>query len=368
MRRSNRMLAFSVGALIVLAMVSAIGPATTSAFTDIDQDQAVIDEVFCVQPNAASACYNGAAQTLTAGLTGDLTAVQLPLTRESFTTFDLVIEIHAAAPDGALLATSNPVAAANIPIAPEMAWITFTFPTPASVASGDVIAIVMPPDPLYPTADPRWGWGKAGSDVYAGGVAWGGVSGGPWQGYVDGSDFAFTTFVTTAPPTCDVAVAFPGENLIGEGVEMDPADAPVDVHVGDQLEIFLLDFPPLTAVTFGSSTQSFTNTTDVLGEFTTTLVFEPGDEGVYPIVGYPTGDPDCTDGVLLSITAAPASPTPTPTSTTPTTPAPIPNTASGGPTGRASVAVLWLAGILALSLAGGWITLRRGSQQRSTIR
>jgi putative cell wall-binding protein len=171
---------------------------------DYDRTQEQVNDAFCIQPNQDSACYNGAAQTVTAGLTGRLQVIALPLARASFTTKDLVVEIRAGGPSGSLLATSDPVPAADIPVgeidgAPTtMEWIPFWFTAPPTIEAGQVYAMVIPPVPLYPTSDPAWGWGKASSNVYGGGTAYGGSGLGgtaSWSPYVNGSDFAFDTIV-----------------------------------------------------------------------------------------------------------------------------------------------------------------------------
>ena len=313
--------------------------------TELDQTQQTVNEIFCVQPNAGSACYNGGAQTVTAGVTGELVAVALILQREAFTTKDLTVEIHAVTPTGALLATSNPVHAADIPVAPATDWILIDFPTPPALTAGDVFAIVIPDQPLYPTSDPRWGWGKASSDVYAGGVAYGG-SGGIWGAYVDGSDLAFQTFMTTSPATCDVKLSING------GL---PTDGPAKIQVGQDFGIIGSDFPPLTDVTTELTPASGTpltgaDTTDVLGGFSQSWTTEAADVGDWQISAHPTSDPTCTDTVALFVVAAPtATPPPTPSASA------LPNTSYRGAPANDSQAV-WLAVLLVATLgSAGWL-------------
>ncbi|HEX5590590.1 MAG TPA: cell wall-binding repeat-containing protein [Candidatus Limnocylindrales bacterium] len=194
-----------------------------TAFTPMDQVQDIVDEMSCIQPNEFSACYHGAAQTVTVGMTGRLEGVDLILNRESITTKDLIIEIRANSPSGALLATSDPVPAVEIPLAPASDWVPFYFATPPLVHAGDVIAIVIPVLPLQPTSDPIWRWGKADVDWYPDGVAWGPST--DWGAYVDGSDFAFTTWIT--PPLARLS----GPDRFATAVAISENNFPLDVPV-----------------------------------------------------------------------------------------------------------------------------------------
>lgn len=171
--------------------------------------QETFDRMFCIQRTPDSACYNGGAQTIVAELAGTLSWVELPMSRADFTTHDLVVEIHATTPDGALLQTSEPVPASLIPIGTRdgtpdtWAWIHFTFPSPISVSVGDALAIVVPTVPVSDSYDPAWGWGKADHDLYANGVAYGGIGptwfppDGRWDAWWDGSDMAFRTPISS---------------------------------------------------------------------------------------------------------------------------------------------------------------------------
>ena len=307
--RNRRARPGRAGRLLVAAAVAAgivAVPATAMAFTDLDQAQEGGDASQCIQPrNENSACYHGLAQTVTVGLAGELSSVQLQVSLSSFstTTQDLVVEIHAGAPDGALLATSAPVAPSEMATDPAIDWVTVPFPIPAAVAVGDVIAIVLPDQPDSSNPDPAWIWHKSSVDSYAGGVAWGGPPG-PWDSWFDGSDFAFRTFVTTSPALCDLAVALPGGALV---------DDELDVTIGTTLDIFLFDYPPLTAVTIAiegaGQSGSIEVITNPVGEASgSTLTFEPGDEGAWTLSAYPTADPGCIDSVTLNAVVGPPLP------------------------------------------------------------
>ena len=312
--------------LVFAVVLVGLDAPRVAAAVQLDQSQEVVDELFCIQPNVGSACYNGGAQTFTASASGDLVTVELFLARQAFTTTmrDLVVEIHATTPDGALLATSNPVAAATIPVDPDGAWILITFPTPASLTAGQVYAIVIPIEPLSATTDPAWGWGKSAADEYGGGVAWGGSSLFGWESFVDGSDLAFRTYVSTGEtPVCDLA-AVVGEDLVDDHVQ---------VQVGSEIQIVGFDFGSSVEVTIelvptAGDPILATDTTDAFGDFGGVVVFEAADVGSWQIVAYPTADPDCVDAVDVTVVAASVAPAPTPTPAATVDSAPTPTPAS----------------------------------------
>jgi len=203
-------------ASIALALLFSATTSTVSAAEALDQQQETIDGMQCIIPNPFAACAHGAAQTVTAGLTGDLTAVELFVNRHDLTTEDLVIEIHAGAPDGALLATSSPIAPADLLVEPDAGWERFTFPTQANFNAGDVFAIVLPFAPYFSTPEfERWHWGKSSSDVYLSGVRYDGNGfAGTWGPWFDGSDLAFRTFVdASAPPDEDHDGVLDGDDV-----------------------------------------------------------------------------------------------------------------------------------------------------------
>lgn len=188
------------GGLIVALSIPLVPGLVLGAET-IDQQQETIDGMACVIPNEFAACAHGAAQTVQAGLSGDLTAVELFVNRFELTTEALVIEIHEGGPDGALLATSLPVAPADLQVEPAAEWERFTFPIPPTISAGDVFAIVLPFTPYFSTPEfERWHLGHAASDVYPSGVRYdGNAFAGTWGAWFDGSDLAFRTFVDAGP-------------------------------------------------------------------------------------------------------------------------------------------------------------------------
>ena len=312
---TTRSRARAIGAASALLAVLLFSTGTTRAATQEDQVQEVVGEIFCVQPSEGSACYRGGAQTVTAGVSGELIAVDLFLNRRDLTTEDLTIQIRDGTPDGAVLASSDPIAAADLPVAPDADWILVTFPSPPAITAGAVFAIVIPDDPLFPTPDPSWGWGKASDDRYGGGVAFGGSGGNSWEPYVDGSDLAFRTYVQTAAATCELAGAVDG----GDQVE-----GPLDVTVGSELELVGTDFPSLTEVTIeltpaGGQGDQVTDESNVLGEVGGVVTFDQADVGDWQIVASVSADPSCTDTLAVTVVAAPPNTTTPPRVTPPAT-------------------------------------------------
>jgi hypothetical protein len=316
-----------IGGLFVLATLSAsIGTGGVAGLTELDQEQEVIDTFECFQRNEASACYNGLAQTITVGLTGQLTGVELPLNRSQYWTGNepLTIELRDGSPDGAILATSMAAdhEVQNLPVEPDYAWVLFTFGlAPPNVTAGQVLAITFSNTPLEPAQESYLGWGKAATDVYPGGVAWGGSSSG-WSDWEDGSDFAFATYVTTSEPTCDLLAA------IGDG---EPSDGPLTVEVGSEVVAYLIDFPPSTdvsvaAVPEGGAVTGDIFTTDVYGELVVSVTFVEGDEGNWRIAAQALGLDDCGDIVEITVVTA-AAPTVLPSPAPTVSPSPMPTIA-----------------------------------------
>ena len=199
----------TVSALVTVLAMQVVAGAAGAAQLE-DQVQTVADHAFCVVRNRDAACYNGGAQTITVGRSGEIYAVDLLLSRGSQTTGSLTIELRATSPSGTLLATSDPVPAAAIPVGEydgeitNVAWVTFQFSAPPAVHTGDVVAIVIPSVPLD---DGAWGWAKVSADVYSGGASWGGSAPGSWGEWYDGSDFAFATYLQVGPsPFTDTLV------------------------------------------------------------------------------------------------------------------------------------------------------------------
>jgi hypothetical protein len=141
-------------------------------------------------------------QSFTAGLTGQLDQVDLPLSlvdnvlcsddsvRVSITTFDV-----AGLPTGTILAAVTvPMAS----IADDDTFKSFTFPSPAPVTAGTTYAILV--EPLAEGDNGCITWPLSDSDPYPRGVALTRI-GGLWEEFI-GVDFVFKTYVAvpTVPP------------------------------------------------------------------------------------------------------------------------------------------------------------------------
>ncbi|MBA2266426.1 MAG: hypothetical protein H0W17_08540 [Chloroflexi bacterium] len=209
------------------------------------------------------------------------------------------------------------------------------------------------------TTDPAWGWGKSATDVYAGGMAWGGAAPATWEPYQDGSDLAFRTYVSTGAPVCDLAAAVPPDG--------DLVDGAIDVAVGAELDLYGFDFGSMTEVTLeflapDGATETFTSAPDIFGDFDGIAVFEDADIGAWQLTAYPTADPTCVDSVDVNVLAAsvpPSPPAPTPTPT----PGTLPDTSTDAPPADLSWAALALLAMAIGSLAARRVlSPRRGAQ------
>lgn len=155
------------------------------------------NDLYRFQWDYGSADYHGLAQTLRSSIDASLLAVDLFMARDSWTTADVWVEVHSGDPSGTLLAVSDTVPAAAIPVG-SGAWIRFAFPTPVDLALGETVAIttgIPYPLPGGVPAGPAWYWAWS-ADAYSAGVAWGGSTqtGDPavsWSPWWDGSDLAF---------------------------------------------------------------------------------------------------------------------------------------------------------------------------------
>ncbi len=299
----------AVTASIGLLAALGVGPVSAEVLEDQVQDQ--YDGLACIQPELPGDCHNALAQTLTVGTTGQLVAIHLPIERSPATTQPLVIEIHAGTPTGALLASSAPVPAADVPT--EADWVLFDFPSMPAVASSDEIAIVIPSGSSAGTAEPSWWWGYGEATGYAGGQAWEFVYGqADWIEAPD-FDFAFVTYVAAGQPTCELT-AYMGES------ELTP---PLEIEVGESFDLLFWDFPPFgdMVVSFapvGGDPQVEDDVADAFGESWWTWTAETSEIGDWVVTGTAVGT-ECAATLDVTIVAAPApTPTPTPPPATPT--------------------------------------------------
>jgi Bacterial Ig domain len=142
------------------------------------------------------------AQTFTAGLSGELDRVDLPL--QGGGTDPLIVEIRdtsGGVPGGTVLASAS-VPASSVPDA-GFEWVAVTFSGPATVQSGTQYAIVAYTTDTLP---PGYSWFVGPVDTYAGGATWESPDVPPssiWFGPTN--DAAFKTYVVVAannPPDC----------------------------------------------------------------------------------------------------------------------------------------------------------------------
>ena len=136
------------------------------------------------------------AQTFEAGISGDLTRVDVALWyNEKYT--PITVEIRQSDPAGTLLASTEIPASsvtAHFAGGVDPGWVTATFSTPAAVEAGTTYAIV-----LKTTANSVYSWAIAGYDAYLNGTAWlcSGLPTCSWTAISD-NDMAFKTYVDVA--------------------------------------------------------------------------------------------------------------------------------------------------------------------------
>jgi hypothetical protein len=180
-------------AATVVATLLALSPVARSAVsaTTGDQEQAVVDQMYCIKASLIQGCAEGRFQTVEAVADGPIVAVELYVGRQDFMTEDLVIEIREGLNDGPLLATSNRVSPSEVPVLPDAGWVLFTFNERAELRVRDVFSIVVPRVSAEGSAD--WAWGGTSedrpTDEYPAGQAWGCYPPGPCV--IHGFDHAF---------------------------------------------------------------------------------------------------------------------------------------------------------------------------------
>jgi hypothetical protein len=150
-----------------------------------------------------------AAQTFTAGITGELDQVDLSLAKNGVPVAALTVELRATIgqlPDGTVLASQS-VPASSV-AGSSLEFVPVVFPTPAPVVAGTQYAIV-----AYVADTNGYSWGASpdagpGTGPYAGGEGYFADSSPPSTSWVPFSsshsiDYAFKTYVgppTAAPP------------------------------------------------------------------------------------------------------------------------------------------------------------------------
>jgi hypothetical protein len=185
-RRRHRGL--SVG--LVLALAALALPGVAGAAGTLDQQQtSTASGVLAVEKEHTPA------QAFTAGRSGRLTHVELPL----YFPFcpnpvpRLTITIRPLGSDGS--PSADILADASVPerCTPDLEWKTVAFASPARVRAGLRYAIVATSDGVF--SGGTWFWGFREADPYPGGAAWQHTAAG-WTEH--SSDMAFKTYVEPA--------------------------------------------------------------------------------------------------------------------------------------------------------------------------
>jgi hypothetical protein len=204
--RSARL--FAVAVLAVLMVASMFQPVAAHVGT-LDQQQTLIDYSGGLYYTYGPGDYSQfLGQTFTAGLTGDLTEVDLAFgcwtSATGVTTCasnaPVTVEIHSDSPTGALLASTSLPGSAFLNFYPSdypSVFVTFIFSTPPAVVAGSVYAIVMTTTQVH-GVEPYYGDGESSLNPYGGGTAWFTDAGG-WHS-VSENDVAFKTYVVLPPP------------------------------------------------------------------------------------------------------------------------------------------------------------------------
>jgi hypothetical protein len=208
--------------LLAALLALLVAPSAARAVGTLDQQQTNTSSYYFVEGPQVSPFKSGfsLAQTFTAGLSGGLDRVDLPLRRRAQTTLPVNIQITSVevggAPNNLSVLASTTVPANAIPTS-GTGFVAITFTAPAPVVAGTQYAIVAF------TADPAEGayeWGGSTpnaltGNVYASGEPWATVTSPPttWTREVDRGfvfDLGFKTYVT---PTLKTATC--GKTTVG---------------------------------------------------------------------------------------------------------------------------------------------------------
>ncbi len=178
----------------MLATIAALALPGVAQAGVLDQSQPATGP-FCTIASATQS----AAQTFTAGLTGDLDQVDLALFKGT-TTAPLTVEIRdvVAETPGATVLGSGTLAAggpADVGMAP---FRSVSLSSPAAVVAGTPYSIVIHSS----QSGSDWGWCRIGADPYLGGEAFFTLTGPPAIAHFTAfpaEDYAFRTYVDIAP-------------------------------------------------------------------------------------------------------------------------------------------------------------------------
>src|SRR5919109_876106 len=149
--------------------VRALAPAGAAAGTLDQQQTSFTSSDIIAGPEPSPDFARSAAQTFTAGLSGQLDQVDLPLAKSIQTDGPLTVEIRdvvGGAPGTAVLASAA-VPAASVPLGgtQQAVFVAAPFDSPADVAAGSQYAIG-----AYTGGDDVYNWGRAAADAHPGGA------------------------------------------------------------------------------------------------------------------------------------------------------------------------------------------------------
>ena len=212
--RTDRTRRWLAGLLVSLVGIALVAPSAAHAAGTLDQQQTdtASYKVFIESIDGGAVTINEShAQTFTAGVSGRLDRVDLPLAGGAADPLIVEIRDTTGGAPGAVLASAS-VPASGVPD-DGVPWVAITFDAPASVRSGTQYAIVAHTVDRWPGG---YVWFGGEGDTYGGGGSWSNVTAspsvtaqrsGPWSG--PGDDLAFKTFVTatdTSAPTTAIAL------------------------------------------------------------------------------------------------------------------------------------------------------------------
>jgi hypothetical protein len=208
-----------LAALVVLAGVALSAPAGASAGGPLlDQQQPSFADGSTATRGPDNPSPLSLAQTFTAGLSGGLDGVDLPLARAAETAGPLTVEIRnviEGVVPGTMVLASESVEATTVPTESQgLAFIAIRFDEPATVEAGVRYAIV-----VYTGDSNFYRWGLDSSNPYAGGSSFTTRASPPvdWGGPGFDFDFAFKTFVLPADTTAPTSTATPAPGPVPAG-------------------------------------------------------------------------------------------------------------------------------------------------------
>jgi len=172
-----------------------VRPDVSLAAATLDQSQTASDGYAAIQ------FFGDEGQTFTAGITGNLSQVDLELSRTG-SPGDLIVQIQTVSggvPSGTILASTTVAEASVIESDVSFDWISVPLSAPVGVTAGTQYAIVLTAPAAPPCCD-GYKWAALFQDVYPGGtLVQRSGRGAAWES-IPSVDFAFKTYVTLLGP------------------------------------------------------------------------------------------------------------------------------------------------------------------------